>query len=222
MCRTLITIGIILLIAGGCCYIGRNRMSTSETIQLFAAIILTLSAVTAYYNFRSYQEHNQPFCAVKLVRADVVKMTSVKPELREDVVIELAAVIKNFGKYIAKNVSYEWKVDIIKNFEPNGKQPATKELWRNGKSHVFTMLPEQELDNFLIQISEENFKTLVDRYKSGLLLNVLVKYEDTDEKMQRYSCMYLISRLKSALQEKPEITIYESKFETIPAKNQVN
>jgi hypothetical protein len=222
MCRTLITIGIILLIAGGCCYIGRNRMSTSEIIQLFAAIILTLSAVTAYNSFRSYQEHNQPFCAVKMVRADVVKMTTVKPEPREDVVIELAAVIKNFGKYIAKNVSYEWIVDVIKNFEPNGKQPATIEVWRNGKSHIFTMLPEQELDNFFIQIGEENFKTLVDGYKSGLLLNVIVKYKDTDEKMQQYSCTYLISRLKSTLQEKPEVTIYESKFEAIPSKNQIS
>jgi len=197
-------------------------MSTSEIIQLFAAIILTLSAVTAYNSFRSYQEHNQPFCAVKMVRADVVKMTTVKPEPREDVVIELAAVIKNFGKYIAKNVSYEWIVDVIKNFEPNGKQPATIEVWRNGKSHIFTMLPEQELDNFFIQIGEENFKTLVDGYKSGLLLNVIVKYKDTDEKMQQYSCTYLISRLKSTLQEKPEVTIYESKFEAIPSKNQIS
>lgn len=218
MCRVLIAVGVILLFAGAYCYVRKGSIDVSAEIQIFIAIILTITVITAYGSYLSFQKLNQPFCAVKMVRADVVKMATLIPKPREDVVIELAAVFKNFGKYIAKNVSYEWEVDTIKNFEPNGQQPVKPEFWRKGKSwDVFTMLPEQKLDNFLIQIGKDDFNKLTDGYKSGLVLKVVLRYQDADEKMQQYSCSYLITRLKSALQEKPEVTIYKSNFESVIA-----
>lgn len=219
MCRVLITVGVILLVAGGYCFIRKDRISTAEEIQIFIAIILTATAITAYFSFLSFQEHNKPFCAVKMVRADVVRMTTLKPEPREDAVFELAAVIKNFGKYIAKNVSYEWEVDIIKNFKDDPNPPAEKIMDMPSISPTFTMLPEQELDNFLIQFNEDDFKKYTNGYESAIRLRMVIKYQDPDGKLQQYLCMYRITRLKSSLQEKPEVTLLGSKFESIPAYN---
>jgi len=224
---------ILLALAAWYWFSKEGRLTPGDEIQMVIAFVLTVTLIVVYLNLRSFQEFNQPLCAVKTVKVDPIpyvaktdkidKITknadSAEAEVTPKNVIEISANIKNFGKYVARNTSYEWEVDIIENINSSNRQIRPIPDVPPGKSSSIDMLPEQEIDNLLVMFNEVRFRELVRGYESALRVRLNVVFQSTDDKLRQYSCVYLITRLKHPDLIKPEVTLKESKFITIPDKN---
>ena len=223
---------ILLAFAAWYWFSKEGRLTSGDEIQMVIAFVLIVTLIVVYLNLRSFQEFSQPLCAVKAVKVDPIpymaktdkidkvsnNVKSAEAERTPKYVIDISANIKNFGKYVARNTSYEWEIDVIKNIKSSNPQTEPIEGVHPGKSSSIDMLPDQEIDNLLVMFNDVDFRELVSGYESALRVRLNVVFQNIDNKLKLYSCEYWITRLKHPNLIKPEVTLKESKFITLPDK----
>jgi hypothetical protein len=145
---------------------------------------------------------NQPLCGID-VRVEPVR----------DNVKQLTVVIKN-GKYVAKDVSLKWSIDVVEGSR-SGK-PMIKKIASIPEPMTkppFDILPEQELPVSFVQFTKDDFNNMVRGDKDSLIrVWITIEYRNIDDRKQRYSCTYLITRLADVKEDKYEVTLNSSKL----------
>jgi hypothetical protein len=193
----------------------------AEAIQLIIAIIYAFTVFVLWLNFHALDKQltetrkqanaaqrqveltqtlNQPLCAVKELKVDKARSN----------VVQISPVIKNFGKMVEMEASFQWKIDIIKNFNDDKKWTAKNDMpWRK-KDHI-KILPEQE---FIVGFKQYNtfvFNNMVSGYDSAILVSMIIGYHDLENKPQQYSCSYLITRFADIKKDEYEVILREAK-----------
>ena len=186
--------------------------TTNDTIQSVIAFILAVTAAFLFLNLQALNDQikltqilNQPLCAIK----------EIKVEKPRDHVVEVSAIIKNFGNYKAKNASINWETILVNNLnmkDENRVYTKIENLSSERKTQI-TILPQHEFKHFLFYI--EKFDEMVVGYKSGIRIKLAIEYQDMDNKMERYSCSYLITRLLVDEQNTYEASLIKSELKNI-------
>ena len=187
---------------------GNEHLKKGDYIQIFIAVILAGTCFVLIFNlvfFRGQikltqdqikltqdqieltQALNQPLIAVK-----DVKVTQVRPSA-----IETSLIIKNFGNYVAKDVTIKWEFYQV---SFSGKNPRTVKVETripqiSGGKKQITILPQHEFKQFLVYVGKKDYEKVVAGYSSAILLKATLRYPDMYDKTQEYSCEYLITKL---------------------------
>ncbi|MBU2620821.1 MAG: hypothetical protein KKD92_00690 [Proteobacteria bacterium] len=164
---------------------------------------------------------NQPFCAVKELRAvkdpdESTKRTKKGKDFVE--VVKITSVIKNYGNYVSKKTTLSWSDAIFTIIEKNKIDITKWEAIPKSKSNtVMAVLPQQEIEVFMRYIDKKDFDNMVEGYKTALVVKLTVDYRDMDNKAQQYSCFYAITRLLTDDRGVYEVSLKESKLDEISA-----
>ncbi|MFA4829976.1 MAG: hypothetical protein WC594_12220 [Thermodesulfovibrionales bacterium] len=190
-----------------------DGLNTANCIQIAIAFILTVNLIVLYLNLDSLNHQikltevlNQPLCGVK-----EIKINEVKDPINR---IKIYAVITNSGNYSAKNASIEWEFYQCKDLI--GDKPACNEKikgWQSSPKNMnITILPKQEFNYFLIDVTKEELSKRVEGYDRGLRIKLTIKYKNMDNNPQQYSGSFLIIRVGAP--NIYEATIEQSSIET--------
>jgi hypothetical protein len=186
------------------------ELKIADFIQIGIGIILFITLIIFSLNLILFwkqncltQTLNQPLCAVKEVRVEKVR----------DNVVQISVITKNYGKYVAKNVSIEQQIDVIEGIK-DVKTTKSMDGLSPLKKTPITILPEQEFLVSFLQFSTDDFNKIARGYDSMVRVKVVIEYPNMHDKTQRYSCTYLITRLADIKEDKYEVSLQESKLET--------
>ena len=142
---------------------------------------------------------NQPLCAVSLLKVD-------KPRYN---VVQISPIIKNFGKMVERDASFEWRIDIIENINDAQKRKERPVVpWRK-KAHI-KIIPEQEFMGGFRQFNTKDFNDMVRGYDSAVQVSMIIGYHDAEDKPQQYSCSYIITRLADIKKDQYEVMLVEA------------
>jgi hypothetical protein len=153
-------------------------------------------ATAAQDQLRLSEVLNQPLCGIKELKVEKVR----------DNVVQISPLIKNFGKMVEKDASFQWKIDQVENFNDAQKRNETPEIPWSRKQHI-KILPEQEIMCVGRQYNTKLFNELVRGFDSALLISMIVEYHNADNKPQKYSCSYRVTRLASLTEDKYEVMV---------------
>jgi hypothetical protein len=189
-----------------------------DRIQFGILIVLVVNVIFFWIQYRSTQLLNKPLCAVKqlnveraLKSKDVIDYEKLTQDQKN--IIKISTVIKNFGKYKAKNASIEWEM-IALNRKSKGEE------WKAGsvvkKSTVLTditILPDQEFEHWLIFIPKKDLDEVISGYEKAVNININIRFLNMDEKTETYKCIYQITKMLA-----PEEYLYEVSLVNSSAK----
>ena len=179
-----------------------SRDCVQKVIAISTTLTLIVLILNLYYFWKQVdltQILNQPICAVKELKVDKVR----------DNVVQISPVIKNFGKIAERNASFEWKINIVENLNNPQKRKITEVTAWSKKDHI-KILPEQEFIGGFRQYTRDDFNNMVRGYDSAILVSMIIGYHDLENKPQRYSCSYLITRLANLKEDKYEVMLNEA------------
>lgn len=189
-----------------------DGLNTANFIQIAIAFILTVNLYVLYLNLDSLNHQikltevlNQPLCGVK-----EIKISEVKDHVNR---IKIYAVITNSGNYSAKNASIEWEFYQCKDLIGDKQACAKIKGWQSSPKNMnITILPKQEFNYFLIDVTKEELSKRVEGYDRGLRIKLTIKYKNMDDNLQQYSGSFLIIRVGAP--NIYEATIEQSSIET--------
>ncbi len=180
------------------CHSIKDWLNKNLSIVNAAILFLTAGILFTNANLLSRQINltkllNQPLCAVKEVQ--VIKTGKDA----NGNVFGVYIILKNFGNYVARNVSYEWNTFAVENEVKNG-MPSLKSIkkfgWLSGEKKI-TLIPQSEHRFFITFIGEKTLKEFVVGYEKFIKLNIITKFKNFKNKQQQYTCNYLITRLQA-------------------------
>ncbi|HUU51105.1 MAG TPA: hypothetical protein VMW81_09135 [Nitrospinota bacterium] len=165
----------------------------ANLIQISILVILFITALILLENLFQINKQleiteilNRPICAVKNVE--------IEPTHEKE--YHLNITFMNFGKYLAENVSINWKCLIpeTKKKKDGEKNIKPGETIISGSSKNITLLPQQEIKQGFYF-----FKKSLDGIleQIPLLLDITIEYESINNSIEQYSCSYLISKPKT-------------------------
>jgi hypothetical protein len=184
------------------------ELKISDFIQIGIGIILFITLVVFSFNLFAFWKQNclmqilnRPFCGVRQI---IVKVITVPPSTD---VIGINAIIVNSGNDYARDAvltSELYAMDKEKNVKTILSAKASRE-------EKITILPKQEFETFLLYIPKNKFNELVGGYTRIAHLEMTIQYKDLNNRVMKYSCSYLITKL---LTDKPEVNVYEVVLQT--------
>jgi len=180
-------------------------------VSVLAFIISLLTLIVIYCNLGQFwrqnsltQLLNRPFCGVKQINVEVV---TVPPSID---VIKIDALIVNSGNDYARDAIITSELYAIDQ-EKGIKTILVPKKANHGEK--ITILPKQEFRTFLLYIQKKQFNDLVGGFNRMAKLEMTIQYKDLDNKVMRYTCSYLITKL---LTDNPNVNVYE---EVLQASN---
>ncbi|NLT24662.1 MAG: hypothetical protein GXX82_16590 [Syntrophorhabdus sp.] len=199
--QSLILVAYLLTLGVLYCNLGKLDEQITETRRqadaAFTQLRLTQSQTSAALDqLKLTQLLNDPACAIKELRVEKV---------RENVV-QISPVLKNYGKSVEKNASFKWKIEIVKNWKDKAKATRLLATSWTGTDHL-KILPEQDVTPIRIQYHRDRFNDMAKGYESAVLVSITVGYHDLKNQAQRYTCVYLITRLADLKQDIYETTL---------------
>jgi hypothetical protein len=185
-------------------------MTINDKIQLAIAIILSFTLIVLGLNLWAFwrqnkltQSLNQPLCAIK----------EVKVAKARDHVIQISVIIKNFGNYVAKGASFDWEIYAIKKYNDDEQLWKKEKEWKPAKKTHLVMLPQHEFENILMFYEKEDFNKMVEGYQGAVGVRLSIEYQDMNNQIKRYSCVYVITRMLPDKDDTYEVTLKENKIE---------
>jgi hypothetical protein len=163
------------------------KLKTSDYIQIFIALILIGNILFFWKQHDLTQTLNQPLCAVKNVR-----LIPVRPD-----VYKIYATIMNSGNYVAEKVAIDWGLFLVEKLKDPQPIFTPIDPQRSKNKTEMTLLPKHELDFWIIYIDKKDIDKMVDGYEKAIAISLTVEYKNMDNVTQRYSCIYLITRMLS-------------------------
>ena len=196
----------VRLVADGLKAQGESIKLQSESIKAQAkSINLQDESVKAQMKALDLtQALNEPLCAVK----------DIKIEKARDEIIKISAIIKNFGNYAAKNALIDWKFVLVKDLKQETKQSIIENWGSKGEIQI-TILPQHEFERFLLYVEKKDFDAMVVGYQNAVGVILSIKYKNIENKMEQYSCFYLITRMLTDNKGTYEVSLQDSKLEKL-------
>lgn len=172
----------------------QERIKKNTFLQLVGVVvqfsIALILLVTLIFIYQQFLFTDKPICTVKQV--EII-------EHKEE--YEIVMTIMNFGKSIAKNVSFNWDIQI----EGSKAPPFRRHLFKKS----FLLSPQQEVkESFYIFKDELN--NILD--KNQIDLSIKLEYENLEGKTEKYVSLYKITKPKT-ITNKIHITLISSDLE---------
>jgi hypothetical protein len=156
---------------------------------------------------------NQPICAVKEVK--VIKASGKAITGLADV-FKISAVIKNFGTYAANNVTIKCKVFGLKGSKGTYSRDNSFPSPVPASENSITILPQHEFESFIVYYPREFLSAHVGGFERALELTVIIEYRnDINQRTERFSCSYIITKLLGQEPDLYEAILVQSKQETL-------
>jgi hypothetical protein len=188
----------------------QDRIALIALFNFFAVVItlviLLLNLNSVSRQIRLTQVLNQPYCAVKELK--VIKASGNKTINPADV-FKISLTIKNFGNYVAKKMSIQYKTFKVTNLKgPNSVIQYIADSEKQFEN--ITALPQHEFEHLVGYYSRENLNSLIAGYEKGLLLRAVITYQnEMSGKTDQFAISYIVTKLLGQ-EDIYEVMIYDT------------